>query len=97
MANGNGAIPFRPPVGIPLVGQAFVFHSAILTAMITCQCAAKVPLLLVGKGPGMCPACRRAFQVQGFEFNPQTGKFNIQIGVGASAPPPVGEQAGVAS
>ena len=85
-------MPFRlkpPVIAVPIVGQPFTVNSGFPTALITCGCEAKTPVLLVGVAPGVCPMCRRVFVVQGFSFNGETGQVQVSLRLGqlADAPP----------
>ena len=85
--------PFRPLAGdVPIVGRPFTVNSGFPTALITCGCDAKTPVLLVGVVPSVCPACRRVFVVQKFAFDGETGSVQVSLRLGqmADAPPAPG-------
>lgn len=80
--NGSRAFrPFQAPQGVPIVGAPFTFRSWFPTALVTCGCAAKEPVLIVGTGIGTCPACGRGFAVGTVQHNAQSGQSQIGIAV----------------
>lgn len=58
---------------IPILGQAFTVKSWTPNVVIVCNCPSKEPVLLAGNAISECPACKRAFQMQGITIDPQKG------------------------
>lgn len=49
---------------VPIVGQSFKVIAAYSTAIIECQCADKVVMVLTGKGKvGTCSACGKRYGI----------------------------------
>lgn len=49
---------------VPIVGRSFKILAAYSTAIIECQCADKVVLVLTGKGKiGTCSACGKSYGI----------------------------------
>lgn len=84
--NGHGPIPF-PAERIPIVGQAFTPKGGFPTAMITCGCEAKTPILLIANSPAQCGECKRIFVIQKFAVDNATGQMQLAIGLVAQQQP----------
>lgn len=67
--------------GVPIVGQPFILQSGFLTLLLVCQCEKKVPLMLTGHSPSICPACLKAFQLESAHINAD-GSVNAKITIG---------------
>lgn len=68
--------PFRfRPAGAPdapILGAPFEVKAVIPTAVLVCKCEANTLIILQGLGgQAQCPACRRAFQLNGATVNAQ--------------------------
>ena len=73
MANPRSPFDITPTV--PLVGQPFTMNGGFVTLSVTCNCAAKQPLLLVGFGSlTVCRACRRGVRLLAYAYDPRTGE-----------------------
>jgi len=89
MVGNNGKpLPF-PTANVPIIGQPFTLKGGFSTTLVQCECEAKVPVLVIGAGPGVCAACRRTFVVLKFAFDGQTGQ--IQANVALAQPSPAAE------
>lgn len=73
--------PLKFPTNtIPIIGQPFALKGWVPTVMITCNCEAKEPVLIVGvMQPAQCPACKRGFVVGAIQYNGQTGQNEVGI------------------
>lgn len=80
--------PLRfPPPALPILGQPFTLKAWIPHVLITCHCAAKEPVLIVGAGTvAQCPACGKSYQLATLMFNAQQQRAEIQLAVGIAAP-----------
>lgn len=69
--------PFQP------VGQAPVHtHHTEITAVVTCTCSPKVPLVIRGLDAlALCAKCQRRFSIAAVTFNRQEHTFQTEIGV----------------
>lgn len=86
MSENNGKpLPFRPPAGVPIIGQPFALKTWNVSVVVACQCPAKEPVFLVAPGAvNKCPACGRGFVLQGMNVN--NGQIGFAIGLVATEP-----------
>ena len=83
--NGHNGFPraLGGTADVPIVGQPFALKKWLMTVLVTCNCGAHEPVLIVGHlgAKGVCPACKRIFMVRGFKTNGPRVDWDFVIGM----------------
>lgn len=87
--------PLTFPTSIPIVGQPFTLHAWFATVLITCNCPAHTPLMIVGPTLAPCLACKKGYQIQSVTFDARTGKAHVNLAMFAIEPEGGGRNGGV--
>ena len=75
----NNVTPFGRQ-NIPIIGQSYEFSGWYPTAIIRCNCEAKVAINLVGFGGiAKCVACGKARRLSRAVFDAATGQIGLEI------------------
>jgi hypothetical protein len=73
---------------VPIIGQPYAIDEWYLTAVLTCKCGGQPSSCLVSSIAGMvgvCPACKRGFQLQGVQMSPE-GQLEFVVAISEGKP-----------
>lgn len=68
-----------PSAAVPIIGRPFEIKSWHATVLVTCNCGAHEPIMLVGLSVATCPACGRGARLQSLAFDGATGECRLNL------------------